>query len=164
LNQLVEILPHVNASLNALASVLLVAGYVVIKRRPRPLSPFSAGSGQPLVGAEATHRNIMLTAFATSIVFLVCYLLYHYLLHATTGEHGKPFPTSHGPALRGLYYSILISHVLLAVAVPVLAVWTIYLGLTNQRLRHNHWAWWTFPIWLYVSVTGVIVYLMLYHL
>ena len=134
-------LPHVNAALNSLAALLLVIGFVLIKR-----------------GRVNAHRNIMLAAFATSVVFLACYLSYHYFAGS------KRFPTHYGQAIRYTYLGILLTHVALAAAVPFLAVWTIYLGLTDQRQRHNRWARWTFPIWLYVSITGVIVYLMLYQL
>lgn len=131
-------LPTVNALLNATATVLLVVGYALIKR-----------------GQEQAHKRAMLAAFAVSILFLACYLTYHYqALHVKfTG------PTT----VRYVYYAILIPHVILAAAVPFLAVTTIYLGLTDQRARHRRIARWTFPIWLFVSVTGVIVYVMLYH-
>lgn len=105
----------------------------------------------------------MLTSFAVSTVFLVSYLSYHQLLHATTGERGKPFEYP-GVSVRYVYFTILISHVLLAASVPFLAITTIYFGLRDRRKSHRRWAVWTFPIWLYVSVTGVIVYLMLYHI
>ena len=134
-------LPHVNAALNSLAALLLVIGYALIKR-----------------GRINAHRNVMLAAFGTSVVFLACYLTYHYFAGS------KHFPTHYGAAIRYTYLGILLTHVVLAAAVPFLAVWTIYLGLTNQQQRHIRWARWTFPIWLYVSVTGVIVYLMLYQL
>jgi len=142
----VDILPHVNAVLNASASLLLVAGYVLIKLR-----------------RERAHKRTMLACFGVSVVFLVCYLAYHQLLHAATGQRGRPFEYPLAP-VRYLYYTILISHVLLAATVPFLAVITIYFGLRDQRRRHRRIARWTFPIWLYVSVTGVVVYLMLYHL
>jgi len=145
-NQVVEVLPHVNAVLNALATVLLLTGYVQIKR-----------------GRVAAHRATMLSCFGVSVVFLICYLSYHQMLHAVTGERGKPFEYP-GLAVRYCYYAILISHVVLAVTVPFLAIVTIYYGLRDQRRQHRRIARWTFPIWLYVSVTGVVVYLMLYHL
>jgi len=131
-------LPTVNALLNATATILLVWGFVLIKQR-----------------RETAHKRAMLAALVTSIVFLISYLIYHYqALHV-------PFT---GPqAVRYIYYAILIPHVVLAAAVPFLALVTIYLGLTDQRVHHRRLARWTFPIWLFVSVTGVIVYLMLYH-
>ena len=141
-----ELLPHVNASLNALSTGLLIVGYVLIRRR-----------------REQAHKWTMLSCFAVSVIFLVCYLSYHQLLYAATGQRGKPFSYP-GPLVRYCYYTILITHVVLAATVPVLAVTTIVLGLRDRRELHRRWAKWTFPIWLYVSITGVIVYLMLYHL
>jgi uncharacterized membrane protein YozB (DUF420 family) len=135
----VSYLPTVNATLNATATVLLVWGYWLIKHR-----------------REAAHKRVMLSAFAVSIAFLTCYLVYH----AFAGHVQFQGP----PGVRIFYYGILISHVLLAAAVPVLAGITIYLGYRDRRVRHKRWAKWTFPIWLYVSITGVVIYLMLYHL
>lgn len=151
-------LVHVNASLNSLATVLLLVGFYLIKR-----------------GRVDAHKWAMLAAFAVSIVFLVCYLWYHW--------HAKHVQFTHPGAVRYVYYAILASHILLAVTVPFLAVWQIYLGyraigccagpaespesraIANAyREKHCRWAWITFPIWLYVSVTGVVVYVMLYHL
>jgi protein SCO1/2 len=137
-------LPAVNAGLNGLATVLLAAGFLLIKG-----------------GRMTAHRNVMLTAFAVSIAFLGCYLVYHWALHAETGLPGKKFE---GEGLvRPVYFSILISHVILAAAVPVLALITIYYGLKGDWARHRRIAKITFPIWMYVSVTGVIIYVMLYH-
>lgn len=133
-------LPHVNALLNGLATALLLVGYALIKNR-----------------RERAHRNVMLSAFAVSTAFLTCYLVYHFGV-----DLAKKFPG--GPPLSYVYYAILLSHVLLAMTVPVLAITTIYLGLKDRRARHLRWARWTFPIWLYVSVTGVVIYLMLYQL
>ena len=138
-DQWVHILPHVNASLNGLATCLLVAGYVFIKR-----------------GHERAHRRTMLCCFGVSVLFLVCYLVYH----ALAGS--RKFPSDVAAAARYGYYAILLTHVVLAAAVPFLSVATIYLGLRDRRASHRRIARWTFPIWLYVSVTGVIVYLMLY--
>mgnify|MGYP002528543263 CR=1 FL=1 len=145
MNLAIDVLPHVNAVLNALATVLLVTGFVLIKR-----------------GNITAHKWTMLSCFGVSVVFLVCYISYHQMWHAVTGERGKPFEYT-GLAVRYCYYAILISHVALAVTVPFLASFTIYYGLRDQRRRHRAIARWTFPIWLYVSVTGVVVYLMLYH-
>ena len=137
-------LPTVNALLNSLAPTLLVAGFVLIKKNKRD-----------------AHRNVMLTAFGTSVVFLGCYLVYHFALHHYTGTHGKAFPET--GAARVVYLAILISHVVLAAVVPVLAIITIVRGLNADWERHRKIAKITFPIWLYVSVTGVVIYLMLYH-
>ncbi len=133
-------LPAINASLNALATVLLVIGYVLIKQR-----------------RELAHQRTMLAAFATSVLFLACYLAYHFQIVAVTKFRG-------GQAMSYLYYTILITHVILAATVPWLAGLTIWWGYTNQRARHVRLARWTFPIWLYVSITGVIIYLMLYQI
>lgn len=135
----VTTLPSINAGLNALATVLLLAGYVLIKQR-----------------RETAHKRVMYAAFATSVLFLISYLTYHFQ-HTHTRFQGPP-PVSY------VYYAILLTHVVLAAAVPVLAVITIYRGVRDQRLKHRRIARWTFPIWLYVSVTGVVIYWMLYHL
>lgn len=137
-------LPAVNASLNGLATLLLVGGFVFIKR-----------------GNVTAHKTAMLTAFATSILFLACYLVYHAALHRYTGTGSRAF-TGTG-IIRPVYFTILISHVVLAAAVPVLASMTIYRGLKSQWDKHKRIAKVTFPIWLYVSVTGVIIYAVLYH-
>lgn len=132
-------LPTINVMLNSLAGLLLVVGYVQIKK-----------------GNEAAHKQTMLSAFFVSVAFLASYLAYHYMVGHVEFQ-GKP-PVSY------VYYTILLTHIVLAIAVPVLAVTTIFLGLTDQRERHRRWARWTFPIWLYVSVSGVVVYLMVYWL
>ena len=124
-----------------MATLLLLIGYVLIKRR--------------LVVA---HKRVMLTAFGVSVLFLVCYLTYHYF-------HGDTkFPKYPPAAIRYFYFAVLISHIILAMFVPFLAIATIYLGLREKNALHRKLAKWTFPVWLYVSVTGVIVYLMLYQL
>ena len=132
-------LAHVNALLNATATVLLLAGYAMIRQR-----------------RELAHKRLMLAAFAVSVAFLGSYLTYHWLV-------GSVAFTGQG-AIRIVYYTILVTHVVLAAIVPFLAAVTIYFGLRDRRKKHRQVARWTFPIWLYVSVTGVIVYLMLYHL
>ncbi len=142
MDQIVPHLPHVNASLNALATVLLIGGFVMIKRRH-----------------ERAHKALMLGSFVVSVVFLACYLVYH----ANTAVV-KRFPDYPPDIVRYAYYVILISHILLAAAVPLLAVSAIYFGWRDQRVWHVRVARWAFPIWLYVSVTGVLVYLMLYQL
>ena len=132
-------LPTLNAILNAAAAVLLVWGYTLIRR-----------------GKRDTHRKVMLAAFATSCLFLVCYLVYHAQV-GTVRFQGTG-------ALRTLYLTILGTHTVLAAAVPVLAIITLRRGLAARYDRHRRLARWTLPIWLYVSITGVVVYLMLYHL
>ncbi len=134
-------LPTINALLNGLATILLIVGYVLIKQR-----------------REIAHRNVMLSAFAVSVVFLICYLAYHVW---PVGALNRPFGGT--GTIRFVYFAILISHIVLAMTVPVLATWNIYLGLTDRRAAHRRLAVWTFPIWLYVSITGVVIYLMLYH-
>lgn len=134
-----SLLPAVNATLNATSGVLLSIGYLLIKRR-----------------RISAHRNTMLAAFASSILFLVSYVAYHY--HAGS----RPFP-GQGP-IRGVYFAILISHVILALVILPMAVTTLSRGLRGQYARHVRLAKWTFPMWMYVSVTGVIVYLMLYQM
>lgn len=139
---LIQTLPHVNASLNALATVLLLIGYALIKQR-----------------REAAHKWTMLACFGVSVVFLLCYVAYHVGI-----EGSKRFPDYPPPVVRLAYFTILISHIVLAAFVPFLAIATIYLGLRDRRVVHRRIARWTFPVWLYVSVTGVIVYLMLYQI
>ena len=133
------ILPSVNAVLNATAAVLLVWGYTLIRRK-----------------RIAQHRKVMQTAFVVSCLFLVCYLVYHYQVGTVRFQKTG--------ALRTLYLAILGTHTLLAAAVPVLAIITLRRGRTARFDSHRRIARWTLPIWLYVSVTGVVVYLMLYHL
>lgn len=132
-------LPTLNASLNALAAVLLLVGYGLIRRR-----------------RERAHKWVMIAALGVSAAFLVSYLVYHYH-HGSERFQGPP-------VVRALYLSMLASHVVLAAGVPVLAGWTIYLGLRDRRASHRRLARWTLPIWWYVSLTGVVIYLMLYVL
>ena len=139
----ISLLPHLNAALNALATVLLIAGYVQIKRR-----------------RETAHKWTMIACFGVSVIFLASYLTYHFNIPGGS----KRFPSYPPDVVRYTYYAILLSHVLLAAAVPFLAIATIWLGLADLRFRHRRLAWWTFPIWLYVSITGVVVYAMLYQL
>lgn len=125
--------------MNAIAAILLVAGFVLIRRKNVP-----------------AHRLCMLSAFACSILFLVSYLYYH-------SQVGSVRFQGIGP-IRTLYLSILLTHTVLAAVVPFLAVVTLWRALQGQFERHAALARWTLPIWLYVSVTGVVVYWMLYHL
>jgi protein SCO1 len=135
-------LPTVNAGLNASCGVFLVLGFVFIRNRWIVL-----------------HKTCMLTALAVSAVFLATYLYYHFAV-----LNGQPTSFSGDGAIRIVYLGILLSHTLLAVAVAPLALRVTYLGLRNRLAGHVALARWTLPIWLYVSVTGVVVYLMLYHL
>lgn len=140
----VKRLPATNAMLNGLATILLIAGYAFIK-----------------AGQKDMHRRMMLTAFMTSVLFLASYLTYHYSLHYYTGESGKKFLGT--GLIRPIYFTILITHVVLAAVVPIGALRTIWLALNSRWEAHKAWARVTFPIWLYVSITGVIIYFMLYH-
>lgn len=138
-------LPHVNASLNGLATLLLAAGFVFIKRRN-----------------VAAHRACMLAAFGTSVLFLASYLTYHTARQMKEGVGHTKFAGE--GAAAAVYYTLLISHIVLAAAVPVLAILTLRYAFRGDLPRHRRIARWTWPIWMYVSVTGVLVYLMLYHL
>jgi len=135
----VESLPHLNAALNALSTILIVTGYVHIRRK-----------------RVTAHKTCMLSAAATSVLFLISYVIYHYQAGHTTFAHPG--------FIKVVYLSILFSHVILAACVPVLVVITISFAFLGRIDRHRRIARWTLPIWLYVSVTGVIVYAMLYHL
>jgi len=132
-------LPALNATLNATSAVLLLTGYAFIRR-----------------GHVRRHRAAMISACVVSTLFLTSYVIYH----ANAGS--KPF-TGRGP-IRALYFTILLTHVVLAAAVPPLALITLWRGLRARFDRHVAIARWTLPIWMYVSVTGVIVYLMLYRM
>jgi putative membrane protein len=133
-----EDLPKLNAVLNATAAVLLVCAFILIRR-----------------GRREAHKRVMLAAFTVSVLFLISYLTYH----AQVGSVRYP----HLGAIRSVYLSILFTHTVLAAAVPVLAIVTLRRGLRANFVRHKAIARWTLPIWLYVSVTGVVVYLMLYQ-
>lgn len=136
---MIALLPSINAALNLTAAILLVWGYTLIRRR-----------------RIETHRKVMTTAFVVSSLFLAGYLTYHFkagvVLFQRTG------------VIRMVYLTILATHTILAVTVPPLAIVTLRRGLTARFDKHRRIARWTLPIWLYVSVTGVVVYVMLYHL
>jgi len=132
-------LPALNATLNGTCAVLLTIGYVLIRR-----------------GRVQQHRRVMIAAFVTSTLFLTSYLIYH----ANIGS--KPFPGT--GAIRTVYLIILVSHILLAMLIVPMALITLSRGLRERFDRHVAIARWTLPIWLYVSVTGVVVYVMLYKL
>lgn len=134
-----SILPHLNAALNAASFVLLVAGFYFISRR-----------------RVYAHRACMLAALAVSCLFLVSYVVYH-AQYGSVRFQGQGF-------VRPLYFSILISHVTLAAGIVPLVFVTLRRALRGDYLRHRRIARWTYPLWLYVSVTGVVVYLMLYRL
>jgi uncharacterized membrane protein YozB (DUF420 family) len=134
----VHSLPAVNASLNAVSGVLLVIAYAFIRQRK-----------------IEQHRKTMIAAFVTSSLFLVCYVIYH-------AQVGSVRFTRQG-FVRPLYFTILITHVTLAAAVLPMAIVTLSRGLKAKYPQHRRIARWTFPIWLYVSVTGVLVYVLLYQ-
>jgi uncharacterized membrane protein YozB (DUF420 family) len=132
-------LPLLNASLNATSAILLTTGYILIRR-----------------GHVRRHKAMMISACVVSALFLTSYVIYH----ANAGS--RPFP-GRGP-IRVFYFAVLISHVLLAAAIVPLVLVTLTRGLRERFDAHVRVARWTFPIWVYVSVTGVLVYLMLYRL
>ncbi len=135
-------LPAVNAALNGTCVVLLIAGYLAIRRR-----------------AVTLHVVCMLAALCVSAVFLACYLYYHFAI-----LDGKPTGFKGEGWSRPVYFAVLLSHTILAAAVAPLALTTVYLGLRGRLQKHVGLARWTLPLWLYVSLTGVVVYWMLYHL
>jgi len=135
----ISFLPAVNAALNATSALLLATGYLCIRRKK-----------------ITAHKVCMLSAFGTSTLFLISYLTYHY--------HVGSIRFAGRGGIRMLYFAILTSHTILAAAIPPLALITVYRALRGRFDRHVRIARWTLPIWLYVSVTGVIVYFMLYHL
>jgi uncharacterized membrane protein YozB (DUF420 family) len=137
-------LPHVNAILNTTSGLFLIAGFVFIRRRQ-----------------IAAHRKSMLAAFSASTVFLISYVLYHSLLAYYLGQGPTKF-TGEG-FIRPVYFVILLSHTVLAIAVVPFVLITLFRGLKRQDEKHRRIARWTFPLWLYVSITGVLVYLFLYH-
>lgn len=132
-------LPEVNATLNAIAALLLSIGYIYIRR-----------------GQTQEHRLCMLAAFATSALFLASYLVYHFNV-------GSVAFTGQG-TIRTVYFTILISHIILAIAILPMAIVTLLRALRGQFESHRRLAKWTLPLWLYVSVTGVVVYWMLYQM
>jgi putative membrane protein len=134
----IQDLPALNATLNGLSAILLTTGYILIRR-----------------GHRGLHKRCMLAALTTSALFLVSYVIYH----LNTGS--RPFPGQ--GAIRLVYFVILSTHVILAAAILPLALITTARGLKDQYDRHVRIARWTLPLWMYVSVTGVVIYLMLYQ-
>ena len=135
-------LPELNALLNGISAILLITGYGFIRR-----------------GRVALHQTCMLSALCVSMLFLASYLYYHFAV-----KHGQPTPFPGTGWVRALYFTILLSHTVLAAVAAPLALFTAYKGLRNQFKKHKTIARWTLPIWLYVSITGVVVYWMLYRL
>ena len=137
----ISYLPTINAILNAITGILIVIGFVLIRR-----------------GRIAAHHTCMIGAVISSSLFLICYLLYHVVFKAgVTRFVGTGW-------VRTLYLVILTTHTILAIIIVPFVIVTLTRALRGQFLRHRAIARWTFPMWLYVSVTGVIVYLMLYHI
>ncbi len=139
------LLPTANAVLNSTAALLLLAGYVAVRR-----------------GRIRTHRTCMLLAVLTSTVFLATYVTYHTLRQMATGVGHTPF-TGTG-LIRPIYFGVLVSHLILAMTLLPLVGTTLYRALRGRFEAHARLARWTWPIWMYVSVTGVAVYVMLYRI
>jgi uncharacterized membrane protein YozB (DUF420 family) len=135
----VQDFPALNASLNATSALLMTAGFISIKTK-----------------RIAAHRACMLASVIVSVVFLVCYVIYHV-------RKGEPTRFGGTGAIRSVYFAMLISHILLAIAIVPLVMRTVFLALKGRIEQHRAWARWTFPLWYYVSVTGVLVYFFLYR-
>ncbi len=136
---MIEYLPTVNAILNSTSAILLLTGHAFIKR-----------------GNKDAHKKCMIGTFTVSILFLISYLTYHYV-HGTTVFLGEGW-------IRPVYFFILTTHTILAASIVPLSIITLRRGLKDNILSHKKIARWTYPIWLYVSVTGVVIYILLYHL
>lgn len=134
----VQQLPAVNATLNGISAILLLMGFIAIRK-----------------GNKEFHQRCMISAFAVSAVFLICYLVYHYYAGSTKF-------TATG-WIRPVYFSILISHVILAAAIVPMILMTMWRAWKKDFEKHKKIARWTWPLWMYVSVTGVLIYLMLYQ-
>ncbi len=137
---MLEVLPAVNATLNATSGILLLIAYVLIKRK-----------------RIAQHRRFMLAACYTSLAFLVCYVANHYL------RHGVVTRFQGTGAIRPIYFTLLTTHTILAIVIVPLAILSVLNGLRMRVPQHRRVARWTFPLWMYVSVTGVLVYFFLYQ-
>ena len=136
---LIGVLPHVNAVLNTVSTILLIIGFSLIRK-----------------GDRVAHKKVMLSALVVSSVFLVCYLIYHFT---------APVFVYRGPEWsRPIYFALLISHVVLATVVTPMVAVTAWRALHGDFVRHRALARWTLPVWLYVTVTGVVIYAILYHL
>ena len=133
-------LPAVNATLNGLSAIFLIAGFIAIKR-----------------GNKIAHRNCMITAFCTSVIFLACYLTYHATVKTVTHFVAPAW-------FRPIYLTILLTHTLLAVVIVPLILMTLWRAKKQDFAAHKKIACWTWPLWFYVSVTGVMIYLLLYQI
>ena len=138
-------LPAVNATLNGLSAVLLALGFFFIKR-----------------GHKIAHRNCMISAFCTSVIFLGCYLTYHGYLALVL--HQGPTRFLNPPWFRPVYLTILLTHTILAAVIVPLILVTLHRARKQQFEAHKKIARWTWPLWMYVSVTGVVIYLLLYRI
>jgi putative membrane protein len=150
-------IPAINAALNGIATVLIILGFIQIKSAQRAVDA-SLRSSRIL-----THRRLMLSAGVVSAIFLVGYVSHKVLKGAMAGP-GEALHTEFGGTggIRTFYRAMLLSHIVLAASIAYLVPKTFRLALTGQIERHRSWAKWTYPIWLYVSVTGVLVYFFLY--
>ena len=133
-------LPVVNATLNGLSALLLGCGYYFIRQ-----------------GRREAHRNCMISALGTSTLFLACYLTYHFTVRTITHFRDPAW-------FRPIYLTLLLTHTLLAVVIVPLVLMTLWRAVRGRFDAHKRLARWTWPLWMYVSVTGVVIYLMLYHL
>jgi len=131
-----KVLPHIIGVINSLTAILLIAGYYFIRN-----------------GNLKAHRQTMTAAFILGAIFLVCYILYH-ISNDSTSYGGQGF-------IRPIYYFLLISHITLSIVVVWFVLRAVYFGYTNQIIQHRKAVKWALPIWLYVSISGVIVYLMI---
>ena len=138
-------LPKINACLNGLASVFLLLGYIFIKR-----------------GNKTAHRNSMVGALAASTVFLGCYLYYHYSMQKLYGEAHTRFVNPEW--FRPIYLTILVTHLICAIAIVPLVIMTVSRAVRARFELHKKIARWTWPVWMYVSVTGVVIYFLLYQI
>lgn len=135
-----DIAPTINAVLNGTAAILLICGRVLISKR-----------------RIETHKRVMIAAFLTSALFLVNYLTYHAMIHGSKHFTGQGW-------IRPVYFTILLTHTVLAAAIVPLVLMSLSRGLKRQDVRHRAVSRWTFPLWLYVSVTGVVIYVILYRI
>lgn len=136
-----NIFPAINASLNGASAVLLALGRIYIGRKQ-----------------ISSHRNLMIAAFTTSSLFLLCYLYYHFAI-----RHGAPTRFHGEGVFRVFYFVLLTTHTILATAMVPMILVTLRRGLKRNDAAHRRISRWTYPIWMYVSVTGVVIYFMLYH-
>ena len=147
----IQDIPALNAALNALATALMTAGFVFIRQA------LQAPEGAARTSAIARHRASMVAAGVVSAVFLVGYVTHKVLIHGVNTPFGGQGP------IRTVYYVMLFTHIVLAMAIAYLVPRTFLFAIKGNLERHKAWAKWTFPIWLYVSVTGVLVYFFLYR-